>query len=196
MELKHLTLGLAAILAVGGVATLGLSLHTPVAEPTTPLPQEEAPQSKTFHSNELGLMFTYPANYTLETHEQGTAERIWTTLVLIDSDILREARENGASEGPPAIAVQIFDNVEQYTAEEWVKGVSYSNYKLSADGVLAPTTIGGEPALAYHYSGLFETEAVAVAHGTHIYLVSVDWLTPQDKNVEDFEVILGNITFH
>ncbi len=166
----------------------------PEQEPT---PLEEPPAvTNTYSSDELSVVFEYPKNYMLQTFEQGTGERMWTTLTLIDTEILRSAIENGASEGPPSIAIEVFANLEEYTAEEWIKGMSYSNYKLSPDGVLMPTTIGGESALRYRHSGLFEADAVVAVHGGKVYKFSVTWLTEDDQNRVDFEnIILSSITF-
>ena len=198
MDTKQLTLGLVAILGIGGLAAAGLYFYTPVAEeqqvPAPEVPEE--PTQATFNSTELGLMFNYPSTYTLQTHEQGTAERMWTVLTLIDSEILEQAIENGASEGPPAIAIQVFDNVEEYTVEQWITGMSHSNFKLSPDEVLSPTTVGGEQGLSYRHSGLYEHNATVVAHGGKIYLFSAGWLTPQDENIHDFEHLLETVSFY
>ena len=200
MDTKHaLTIGVVLLVGVGVLAVLGLFFYTPVAQ--EPAPQEEHEEQEatpiTFNSTELGLMFVYPGTYTLQTHEIGNDERMWTALTLIDTEILQQALENGASEGPPAIAIQVFDNVEEYTLEEWIKGTSYSNYKLAIiDDTLTPTTVGGEEALAYRYSGLFETNAVVVARGDTMYMFSADWLTPEDKNIRDFELLLETVSLY
>ena len=200
MDTKHtLTIGVVLLVGIGVLAVLGLFFYTPVVQ--EPALQEEHEEQEatpvTFNSNELGLMFVYPGTYTLQTHEIGNDERMWTALTLIDTEILQQAIENGASEGPPAIAIQVFDNVEEYSLEEWIKGTSYSNYKLAiTDDTLTPTIVGGKEALAYRYSGLFETNATVVAQGDKIYMFSVDWLTPQDVNIHDFEHLLETVSFY
>ena len=197
MEAKQIILGLAVIVGVGVLAAAGLYLYTPTAEIPGPIFEEVEDYSfTTYSSEERGLMFDYPANYTLETHEQGNEERTWTQLVLIDSELLQQAIEQGHSEGPPAIAIQVFDNIEEYTVEEWIKGISYSNYKLAFDETLTQVMVGGEEGLAYRYSGLYETNATVVAHDSRMYLLSVDWLTPQDANIHDFDRILESVIFY
>lgn len=150
---------------------------------------------ETYRSTDLGIAFEYPPEYTLQTHHEGTAERAWTTLTLIDSKALQSATDNGASEGPPAIAIQVFSNPEQYSVEQWIRGVSYSNYKLSSDETLTPATVAGESGLTYRYSGLFETNVVVVAHDASMYMLSVDWLTSDDQNVKDFQTLLEHVQF-
>ncbi len=193
---KTLTIGVAVAL-VAGVLIIGSFFlnQTPSEQPVPQNGQQES-TAISYNSSELGISFEYPENYMLQTHEQGTAERDWTVLTLIDSEILRSAIENGASEGPPAIAIQVFNNPEGYTAEEWIKGMSYSNFKLSSDEVLTPVTVGGEAGLAYRHSGLFENNAAVVVRGEKVYMFSVSWLTPQDENVRDFGHILETINFN
>lgn len=193
---KGVSIAVMLVIGIGILVAIGLFAQTPSA-PTGEQPTGETPHGAMvpYTSDEFVIAFEYPANYTLQTHEQGTDERTWNTIVLIDSEMLQSAMDNGASEGPPGIAVQIFDNVEAYTAEEWIKGMSYSNYKLSTDGVLANTTVGGEPALAYRYSGLFENDAAVVAHGNNIYMFTADWLTAEDATRRDLGRVLESVTF-
>jgi len=73
-------------------------------------------------------------------------------------------------EAPPAISMSVFSNVEGLSLEQWIKGDNRSNFKLSQDGVLASTTVGGEPALAYTHSGLYETDAVVVSRRGKLFL--------------------------
>jgi len=198
MDSKHITLGLAAILGVGGLVAAGLYFYIPVEEEQqTPAPEvHEEPTQATFNSTELGLMFNYPSTYTLKTDERGLTDRMWTTIVLIDSELLRQAIENDAPEDAPAITVQIFSNPEDYTVEEWIKNLPYSYYKLSPDEVLSPTTVGGDQALSYRHSGLYENNATVAAHGGKMYMFSVGWLTPQDEQIHDFEHLLETVSFY
>jgi len=182
------------LIGVGALLLLGFfvfqSTNAPVVEEQTPSATE-----KDFDSEELGFSFTYPLNYTLQTHEQGTPEREWTVLTLIDSAILQSAIENGASEGPPAIALQVFNNPENYSVEQWITSMSYSNYKLATDPTLRPVVVDGEAGFAYRHSGLFETNAIVVEHEGHIYMFSVDWMTAEDQNIKDFTGIVESIRF-
>jgi hypothetical protein len=158
--------------------------------------EEQVTTLETYNSSELGLSFTYPVSYTLTTHKDGNAERSWTTLTLIETHILEEYEQSGAMEGPPAIAVQVFDNIEELGLEEWVTTTSYSNYKLATDPTLLQGEVAGEPAVAYQHSGLYETNAVVVARGGKIYLFSVSWLTQEDKNINDFGDLLESVRFN
>src|SRR3989344_9504144 len=115
---SKMLLGVGAVVVLGLLVVGGLTLSNPAAEdPATNGGGNGAEEVDltTYSSNELGISFDYPASYTLESHEDGTAERAWTTLVLVESSILAEYES--ASEGPPSITVQVFDNVEAYELE-------------------------------------------------------------------------------
>lgn len=196
---SKLLLGIGAVVAVGLLIVGGLTLSNPLAEEPAPNgggTNTEEKDLTTYNSAELGLSFDHPASYRLESHEDGTGERLWTTLDLVELRVLDEYEQNGAMEGPPAITVQVFDNTEGLELEEWIKTTSYSNFKLAPDDTLLSGEVAGEPALAYMHSGLYENNAVAVAHEGKIYLFTVGWLTPEDRNLDVFGDLLDSVRFN
>lgn len=146
---------------------------------------------KEFFSSQAKLIFTYPGNYVLTEHEEGSSEREWSVVILTDQNS-PPPPEN--SEGLPSIVVVVFDNLEGQTLEEWIRGSAFSNFKLS-DETLASTTVGGEPALAYRYSGLYENDAVAVIANDKIYFFAAGWITELDQIRQDFQNILTSVEF-
>jgi hypothetical protein len=78
----------------------------------------------------------------------------------------------------------------------WVKNSSISNFNLSATKTLASTTLGGEPAVKYLYSGLYENDAVAVAHGGKKYLFFGSWAGAEDPIRSDFQSLLKTVKFN
>lgn len=152
----------------------------------TPAPVQE------LYSSEDGVSFSYPPSYELSSRTDGNGERSWDVLLLLPKGYVPP--QDG--EGPPAIALSVFINVEGYPLETWIKGDAKSNWKLAVEGAaLERTVVGGEPALAYRYSGLYETNAVAVAHGGKIFLFEAGWLKPQDRIVGDFQKLLSTVHF-
>jgi hypothetical protein len=143
-----------------------------------------------FSSVNMGLAFTYPGNYVLSEYRDFRDERDWRVILLTDESNL-PLPEN--SEGPPSIGIIIFDNIENYTLEEWVRSSSFSNFELSGDKQLATTTIDGKPALAYRYSGLYENDAVVALAGDRIYFFTVAWITQQDTIRQDFRTIVQSV---
>ena len=144
-----------------------------------------------YNSDALQLAFSYPNNYILTEHHEGGAERRWDIIVLADESTLPPPQNSEAS---PTITIIVLDNLEGQTLEQWVHGSAFSNFKLGGDA-LASTTVDGEPAIAYRSSGLYENDAVAVAHGAKIYFFSTGWLGESDVIRQDFQDILGSIRF-
>lgn len=143
------------------------------------------------YSSEDGVSFMYPDSYRLtsETHTVGSFT--WDSLVLVDKSYV--APTNG--EGPTAISMSVFDNAEGLPLEQWIKNEPRSNYKLSKDGTFTKGTIGGEPSLAYQYSGLYENDAVAVAHKGKIFVFSDSWMQTVDPIRQDFNKVLSSVQF-
>lgn len=145
------------------------------------------------YSSEDGVQFLYPSNYVLRSRTEGTPERQWDILVLMDKEDAAHIPEN--SEGSPVMIVSVFANPEKESLEQWVRGDARSNYKLSRDGSIASTTIGGEPGVTYQFSGLYEFDAVAVEHGDKIFLFEVSWMQTTDQIRRDFGKLMSSVTF-
>ncbi|MBP7770646.1 MAG: hypothetical protein KA066_01895 [Candidatus Pacebacteria bacterium] len=144
------------------------------------------------YSSEDGYSFMYPNTYELSSRTEGNAERQWDVLVLLPKGYVPP--QNG--EGPPAISLSVFSNTEGLSLDAWVQGDARSNWKLIVDERASrPMTVGGEPALWYHYSGLYEVDSVAVAHGGKIFLFSGDWLDPSDQIRADFNNLIKTVQF-
>ncbi len=144
------------------------------------------------YSSEDGVSFTYPPTYRLSSRIEGNAERSWDVLTLVPKDYVPPT----GGEGPPAISMSVFVNTEGLSLDAWVTGDARSNWKLALqDGGLGSTTVGGQPALAYRYSGLYETNAVAVAYKGKIFLFEGGWLTPEDQVRKDFDTVLSSVQF-
>lgn len=191
MSLKRLwILGVVLAAVLGALVYFGI-----VPNPFVPHAPDLADREITAYASlEHGFAFAYPASYELREVPLVKGEYTWTAVMMADKEVLRQAEENGASEGPPLIAFQIFPNLENQSAEEWARYSQFSNFMLSVGGS-ATTTVAGQPAFAYRYSGLFTSDVVVVAHNNKIYMFLVDWITEDDQNVKDFDAILASIQF-
>ncbi len=180
-----IALGLVVLVAVGGYYFL--QQDRPVMLPPVP----DGPDAKEYSSTEYGISFPYPIGYTLMEYDEGNAERMMHSIVMVD-----EAYVNSpGTEGPPALTMTIFENPEDQSIEDWIKGNSYSNYKLSRDETLEPGMVDGKPALFYTYDGLYASAAVVTAHNGRIYMFTVGWLDTEDRIRIDFSSILDRVTF-
>ena len=136
-------------------------------------PTQEVSSDKTYRSETYGISFTYPAKYFVQEMST-TGERIQATIVLMeDTPENRGLAAGNLSDGrggPPTITIGIYqNNLDKYTAESFIRGTNFSNFKLS-DGILTPYAVGGLSGFAYHASGLYENENVAVAQPEFVYI--------------------------
>jgi len=193
MDFKRILIVVAVV--AGMLVVLGLTGIIPNPLDTKAPIEDAGPEVTAYVSPEHRFAFVYPINYELKEFPLKNEADEWTAITLIDKEILQSAIENGASEGPPTIAVQIFPNPSNLTAEDWIKNSKFSNYGFAINPTLATTTVGGQPALGYIYSGLYATDVVVAAHNGKIYMFLVDWLAEDDKNRQDFDGILGSVQF-
>ncbi len=176
---------IAALLLIGGGYWVWSTMAASGPEPVTEVEDNE------YHSAQYGISFTYPEQYTMTEHDEGTGERMMHTIVLIN----KEYADGGGMEGPPAIAVTVFENPENLSLQNWITTTSYSNYKLATDETLHATSVGGQAALSYAHSGLYETDAVVVMNNGRVYMFTAGWLTVQDDIRSDLEKILSSVEF-
>ena len=149
--------------------------------------------SEEYASGDLGIAFEYPSTYTIGEHDLGNGERAHRDIVLIAKKDL-PSPQNG--EGPPAITIEVFqNNIENYTADSVIRSTNFTNYKLSSDGIIASTTVGGRDGLEFRWSGLYEGRTVVVTGPNWVYAFSVTFLTPDDAIIDDFERILTAVRF-
>jgi hypothetical protein len=152
-----------------------------------------------YSSAAYGLSFEYPEGYFIVEKETGSPQRYGHAIVIVpDTQTNRDLMSGKieGSDGPPTITIQMFqNNLDNYTTENWVRGTNDSNFKLSPDGVLTPTTLGGEPALLYRWSGLYEGMTAAVARPKWVYAFSVSSDSPSDPILQDYAKILPTVQF-
>jgi hypothetical protein len=101
--------------------------------------------------------------------------------------------QNG--EGPPSITVSTYNNAERLPLDQFLRSEPKANFALS-DRELRQATVGGKPALAYTYGGLYENDAVAVAIGDKVYVFAAGWMQANDPTRADLRDILKTVTFN
>ena len=142
----------------------------------------------TYASEDLGVIFQYPDTYTVEERDLGSGQRERRSIVLTAKENLPPP-QNG--EGPPTITIEGFqNNLDNYSADTLIQSTNFTNFKLSPDSAITPTSIAGEQALEFRWSGLYEGKSIVVARPDWAYVFSVTFLTPEDAIIGDFEKIL------
>jgi hypothetical protein len=144
-----------------------------------------------YKSEEIGLEFSYPNTYTLTTRHDSFAGAEIHVLTLINAS----TTVPDMSEGPTAISVIEIPVSESVNLEQWVRNASISNFNLSPDKLFTPESVDGEDGLAYRYSGLYESDAVAVEHEGKIFLFAVSWIDQKDVIRSDFQDLLNSVEF-
>ena len=170
---------------------LGVGVYVFMSEPW----QRPAPPSSTYANSVYGISFSYPAGCVLDEREAGNGERSRYVITLISGEALANIPQDG--EGPPAITIDIFqNNLDKQKVEEWIRGNSFSNFKLSPDDALASTTVAGRDAYAYTWDGLYRGESTVFAHKDNIIMASVTYLSPEDAIRPDFFQILASLALY
>ncbi len=144
-----------------------------------------------YRSNEIGLAFTYPPTYDLNARHDSFNGMPVQILTLIDAS----STVPDMSKGPTAISIIKVARPATTTLEQWVRDSSITNFYLSPDKKITQTTVAGQPALAYRYSGLYESDAVAVEHSGAVYIFAASWMKADDAIRTDFKNLLSSVTF-
>lgn len=141
------------------------------------------------------LSFAYPETYVREERDApGSGLRKRHTIVLMESDAAAHIPEGG--EGPTSITIDAFqNNLDRQTVEAWIRNTSLSNFKLSTDEALTPTTIGGRDGYSYTWDGLYRGESHVVSAGDDIYMFTVTWMSADDRIRQDFKELLQSVRF-
>lgn len=151
-----------------------------------------APQEHTLqYSSREGYSFAYPDTYELSSRAKTAGTEVWNMVTLVPRGYVPP--QNG--EGPPSITVGSYSNAEGLPLEQFLRSEPKANFSLS-DQTLRRTTVGGKPALAYTYSGLYESDAVAVAANGKVYVFAAGWMQEKDKIRTDLQDIIKTVTFN
>ncbi len=153
---------------------------------------------KSYANAALGFGFKYPSRYYLEEREVGNAERSHFVVALTEDNeenrLVREGKSPGR-EGPIAITVDVFQNLENLSTDAWVRTVGDSNFKLSSDNKASTVQIGPEMATAYHWSGLYEADSFVFAKNGLIYMATVTYIAPGDQTRVDAAGVFATLNF-
>lgn len=149
-------------------------------------PPEQVGEGAYRYASEDGYSFLYPMTYELSSQSMGDVDAI----VFLPKGYVPP--ENG--EGPPTISVAAYPVPQEVALRQWLASDSRSNWQLVLDDrATRSITIDGKEAIWYHYSGLYENDAVAVLHNNRVIIFTVGYLDPQDQIRTDFNILVENI---
>src|SRR3989338_1931597 len=172
---------------IGGVLLIGLILLATWAI--------QRGGTKEYPTEYIGIEFTYPDYYFYEEREvEGGGRAIVLTEDTAENRELREGTTRVARDGPEVIVLAEYPNEDRRPLEEWLQANgAISNYNISA-GTLTETEVGGERAVRYSWSGLYEGHTVAAAKDERIYLFSVSFINFEDRIRQSFDDILASLS--
>ena len=158
-------------------------------------PWSTSPPTPEYSNSEYGISFKHSAAYAVEEKEVGNGERRHYAITLIDKNWLANPPEAG--EGPPAISIDIHqNNLDKLSVENWVRSMSFSNFKLSPDGKISTVSVAGTQASYYHWDGLYQGESYALAHRENIVVFSTTYNAESDQIRKDFAQVLSSLTLY
>lgn len=170
------------LVAIGGWAVWS-RFHAPVVSTTIATTQ--------YSSSETRLAFVYKNTYVLDVRQDSFNGHEVTVLTLTNPTIVVP----DMSDGPGGISVLVVADAANTPLALWLQQSSISNFNLSTTKELASTTLAGQEALRYTYSGLYENDAVATMHNGKKYLFFGAWGTAGDPTRKDLQDLLKTVQF-
>lgn len=151
---------------------------------------------KTYRNDDMGISFSYDPLYYLKEREVGTKERPQTAIVLVEDTNENRAILDGVStevrEGPTAITVDIYENDRGLSPLAWAEqDTNWSTGMKTTE----PASVGGESGISFLWDGLYPGKSVILTKGTKTYVLSVTWLTPEDRIRVDFDALVASVRF-
>jgi len=178
--MKPIILGIVLVLAV---AVTGYLFFISPATPEV----AHTPSMNLYANGTYGISFSYPENYVLS--EQEYAQDHYVITLIREEDAVPVI---GAGEGPTAITFEIYGQEEGATLSDWLSDPR-SNFQLG-DGTYASTTVSGNDAVHYGWSGLYEGETTAFLHEGNLIAVSVTYMSPSDPIRATYDAVLASLT--
>ena len=180
-------------LYVVGLLLIGLAIFAGVCyfadEGKAPIVLESSEQ--TYQGEGVKVSFTYPDSYELQERNLTINDNMVRVITLLQKGVV--IPEGG--EGGTAITLAVFEEKEPISLTDWVHSMT-NTFPVPTDGFdYQEIEVGGEKALAYTSTGLYESDNVAIAKGNKVYVFSASWLTRDDQILKDFARLLASVSF-
>lgn len=144
--------------------------------------------SSTYSNAKFGVSFAYAPNLLLSERDL-VVNGSGVHLVAINQ---KKEGQYAAGEGDPGINISIFPNPAHMPLPEWLQ----SMHNGSTGGFdYKEAIIGGERAIIYTATGLYESDNAAIAKGNFVYVFSGSWITRSDALLKVFSSLLSTVHF-
>jgi hypothetical protein len=175
-----------------GVVIIGFGIYKYISRAPSidagAISTEPAPDMR-FTAKNYGFAYTIPGDYVQLEGEKGTPAQTHYAYIMVNRKDVKPV-QNG--EGPRTISIDVLGNPKKLTLDQWFKTSTTSNSNL-AKAPYATTTVFGKDAIVYKWSGLYEGETIAFIHKENIVMMSVTYLTPEDRNISAFKSIVASL---
>jgi len=143
-------------------------------------------------SMDFGFSFPYVSGDEGYVAQSGTLHQSGNELMSV-AFITRSWIMQAASEGPPAITVQVFRNPMNLSVQEWITQTSVPIPQPISP--LVADMNGGMDVFRYAFDGLYRGTAAIFSQYEYMYLFTVSYNTDTDQIIADFEEGLSAIRF-
>lgn len=144
------------------------------------------------------ISFVIPQGYFLEEKELGNGERRHLSITLTEdteeNKLIREGKAPGR-EGPVAITLDIFQNLELVNAETWIKTNNSSNWKLG-ESPISPVSVGENTGYEYEWDGLYRARSVVFIKDSIVIMTTVTYMDKTEPITEIFNTLISTLSFN
>lgn len=185
--MKKILLSILILVLLGTAVYAGMRYFSDGGkEPVVTLPTEN-----TYQSEGAGVSFKYSDSYELQERNLTINNEMVRVITLLQKGVV--IPEGG--EGGTAITVAIFEEKEPISLTDWVHSMT-NTFPVPTDGFnYQEIEIGGEKALAYTSTGLYESDNIAVSKNGKVYVFSASWLTREDQILKDYSKLMTSVSF-
>lgn len=154
----------------------------------------------TYTNSDVGYQFSYEKGadgYELQTPDAMSSDTTFTTGVqlMLHDDYEELQAATDAREGPPTIAVRVYENEGNQSAAVWVDDYAQESNITLAFAEPEEAVVGGANAVMYVSDGLYPTRTYVIAHGGYIFVLTGSYLDQNSRIYRDFDTIVDSFTF-
>ena len=150
-----------------------------------------------YSSAEYKIVFQYPSSlYLKEISNAGTLGNPQLEVVMMENtQTNRDTLDSKLKEreaGSPEITVGVYQNPDGLSAGKWAENTPW--FIGSED--LTPISVGGQDGGSFSWDeGLYKGKSLIVTKGKLVYVFTLNWLTPEDQLIKEFNVVLNSVVF-
>lgn len=186
------------ILILLAVASVGVTTQILPLSKTQPLPTIARPianpsvesHNTSYASDRFGFRITYPRSYRIAPSASVSTQLPRSLEVLELWNQAEYPDRTSLPETPPLITITVYDNTQQLPLSAYKGDLSHNDDR--------PLTVGGQNAIAYTSTGLYEFDHVLLSSpdGRYVLRLSGSYIDANAPIRQDFQDIVSSLTFN